>query len=222
MKKIKVLQRILDCGVVAVLRGDSPDQVVEMAEQAIAGGVKVIEVTMTVPNALQAIERLSRIYNAEASTESERFAVIGAGTVLEPHTARMAIMSGAQFIVSPALNEETVKLCHLYRVPVMPGVVTIAELLKGLELGADIMKLFPGNMFEPSIIKTLKGPVPQANLMPTGGVSVENLGDWIAGGAVAVGIGSDLTSEALKTGDMTKVRDKAAQYAEAYRKAKNL
>ncbi|NGZ73725.1 bifunctional 2-keto-4-hydroxyglutarate aldolase/2-keto-3-deoxy-6-phosphogluconate aldolase [Saccharibacillus alkalitolerans] len=220
MKKIKVLQRILDCGVVAVLRGDSPEQVVEMAEQAIAGGVKIIEITMTVPNALQAIERLSRIYNPEAPMDSERFAVIGAGTVLEPHTARMAIMSGAQFVVSPALNEDTIKLCNLYRIPVMPGVVTISDLLKGLELGADVMKLFPGNMFEPSIIKTFKGPVPQANLMPTGGVSVDNLGDWIAGGAVAVGIGSDLTSEALKTGDMSKIRDKAAQYTEAYRRAK--
>ncbi|CAM3326939.1 MULTISPECIES: bifunctional 2-keto-4-hydroxyglutarate aldolase/2-keto-3-deoxy-6-phosphogluconate aldolase [Saccharibacillus] len=222
MKKIKVLQRILDCGVVAVLRGDSPDQVVEMAEQAIAGGVKVIEVTMTVPNALQAIERLSAKYSPDEPIDSDRFAVIGAGTVLEPHTARMAIMAGSHFVVSPSLNEETVKLCNMYRIPIMPGVVTIAELLKGLELGADVMKLFPGNMFDPSIIKTFKGPVPQANLMPTGGVSVSNLGEWIAAGAVAVGIGSDLTSEALKTGDMNKVREKAAQYAEAYRQAKSV
>lgn len=219
MKKIQLLQKIIDNGVVAVLRGDSADQVFDMAEAAIAGGIKVIEVTLTVPGALQAIEKLSRKYSWE-SGDPDKFAIIGAGTVLEPQTARASIMSGAQFVVGPSLNPETVQLCNLYRVPILPGVMTIAEVQKALELGVDIVKLFPGSLYDPSIIKTMKGPLPQANFMPTGGVSLSNLGDWIKGGAVAVGIGSDLTNEAVKTGDMSHVRSKAEQYMQAYRQAK--
>ena len=219
MKKLQVLQKIIDNGVVAVLRGDSADQVFAMAEAAIAGGIKVIEVTLTVPGALQAIEKLSRLYSWKTS-DPEKFAVIGAGTVLEPQTARAAIMAGAEFVVGPSLNPETVKICNLYRIPIMPGVMTIAEVQHALELGVDIVKLFPGNLYEPGIIKTMKGPMPQANFMPTGGVSLTNLKDWINGGAVAVGIGSDLTNEAIKTGNMELVRDKAQQYMQAYRDAK--
>jgi len=219
VKKLQVLQKIIDNGVVAVLRGDSADQVFAMAEAAIAGGIKVIEVTLTVPGALQAIEKLSRLYSWKTS-DPEKFAVIGAGTVLEPQTARAAIMAGAEFVVGPSLNPETVKICNLYRIPIMPGVMTIAEVQHALELGVDIVKLFPGNLYEPGIIKTMKGPMPQANFMPTGGVSLTNLKDWINGGAVAVGIGSDLTNEAIKTGNMELVRDKAQQYMQAYRDAK--
>ncbi|MCM3130012.1 MULTISPECIES: bifunctional 2-keto-4-hydroxyglutarate aldolase/2-keto-3-deoxy-6-phosphogluconate aldolase [unclassified Paenibacillus] len=218
MKKLELLHKIFEHGVVAVLRADSADQVVQMAEQAIAGGIKVIEITLTVPGALQAIERLSQNYSWNAVNE-QNFAIIGAGTVLEPQSARAAIMAGSEFIVGPALNPDTVKLCNLYRVPILPGVMTIAEVQSALELGVDVVKLFPGNVYDPSIIKTMKGPLPQANFMPTGGVSLSNLGDWIKGGAVAVGIGSDLTAEAVKTGDMTHVRRKAEQYMDAYRKA---
>ncbi|MCM3785619.1 bifunctional 2-keto-4-hydroxyglutarate aldolase/2-keto-3-deoxy-6-phosphogluconate aldolase [Neobacillus mesonae] len=218
MKKLELLGKMFEQGVVAVLRADSADQVVEMAEQAIAGGIKVIEITMTVPGALQAIERLSQKYSSKADNEAD-FAIIGVGTVLEPQSARAAIMAGSEFVVGPSLNPETVKLCNLYRVPILPGVMTIAEVQSALELGVDVVKLFPGNVYDPSIIKTMKGPLPQANFMPTGGVSLSNLGDWIKGGAVAVGIGSDLTAEAVKTGDMTHVRRKAEQYMDAYRKA---
>lgn len=221
MKKLQLLQKIIDNGVVAVLRADSADQVVQMAEEAIAGGIKVIEITMTVPGALRAIEKLSRLYSWN-SDDPDKFAIIGVGTVLEPQTARAAIMSGAEFVVGPSLNEETVKICNLYRVPILPGIMTIADVQRALELGVDVVKLFPGNLYEPSIIKTMKGPIPQANFMPTGGVSVDNLSDWIKGGAVAVGIGSDLTAEAVKTGDMSHVRRKAEQYMEVYRTAKGL
>jgi len=219
VKKLQILQKIIDNGVVAVLRGDSADQVFAMAEAAIAGGIKIIEVTLTVPGALQAIEKLSRMYSWKTE-DPDKFAVIGAGTVLEPQTARAAIMSGAEFVVGPSLNPETVKLCNLYRVPIMPGVMTIAEVQHALELGVDIVKLFPGNLYEPGIIKTIKGPMPQANVMPTGGVSLSNLKEWIQGGAVAVGIGSDLTNEAVKTGNMDLVRSKAEQYMKAYREAR--
>lgn len=219
MKKIQLIQKIIDCGVVAVLRGDSPDQVVAMAEEAIAGGIKVIEITMTVPRALQAIEKLSRVYRWNTSDPS-KFAIIGAGTVLEPHTARSAMLSGAEFVVSPSLNPDTIKMCNLYRIPVIPGLMTLVDVQQALELGVDIVKLFPGNLFDPSIIKTMKGPMPQANFMPSGGVTISNLGEWVKGGAVAVSIGSDLTAEAVKTGDMTNVRRRAEQYMEAYHLAK--
>jgi 2-dehydro-3-deoxyphosphogluconate aldolase/(4S)-4-hydroxy-2-oxoglutarate aldolase len=219
MKKIKLVQQICKEGVVAVLRGETPDEVVEMAEQAIEGGIKVIEVTMTVPFALQAIEKLAKKYSSSAQ-DSSKYAIIGVGTVLDPETARIAILSGSEFVVGPALNPATVTLCNRYRVPVMPGVMTIQEIQQALELGVDIVKLFPGNLYSPATIKAIKGPLPQANIMPTGGVSLSNLAEWVKAGAVAVGIGSDLTTDALKAGDYSLVAKKAAQYIEAYQAAK--
>lgn len=218
MKKIKLIEQIADYGVVAVLRGDTPDEVVEIAEQAIAGGVKSIEVTMTVPFALKAIEKLAAKYSS-TTADPDKFAIIGVGTVLDPETARAAILSGAEFVVGPSLNPATVALCNRYRVPIMPGCMTVQEIQTALELGVDIVKLFPGNIFSPAMIKAIKGPLPQANLMPTGGVSLQNLGEWIKAGAVAVGIGSDLTADAVKAKDYALVAKKAAQYMEAYRAA---
>lgn len=218
MKKIRLIHQIHECGVVAVLRADSVEQVVEMADQAIAGGIKVIEITMTVPHALDAIDLLSARYSSDVASDKP-FAIIGAGTVLESATARQCILAGAAFVVGPSLNPETVKMCNLYRVPILPGVMTIADVQQALELGVDVVKLFPGNLYDPTIIKTMKGPMPQANFMPTGGVNVENLADWIKGGAFAVGIGSDLTKKAVETGDMTYVRKQAERYIEAFRSA---
>ncbi|MEF3313567.1 bifunctional 2-keto-4-hydroxyglutarate aldolase/2-keto-3-deoxy-6-phosphogluconate aldolase [Paenibacillus sp. GYB004] len=219
MKKIRLIQQIAEEGVVAVLRGDTAEEVVRMAEQAIAGGIKVIEVTMTVPFALRAIEQLAQRYSS-ARPGADNYAIIGVGTVLDPETARAAILSGAEFVVGPSLNPATVALCNRYRIPVMPGVMTVQEIQTALELGVDIVKLFPGNLYSPSMIKAIKGPLPQANIMPTGGVSLANLGEWIQAGAAAVGIGSDLTSEAVKTGDYGLIAEKAAQYIAAYREAK--
>ncbi|MCC3373274.1 bifunctional 2-keto-4-hydroxyglutarate aldolase/2-keto-3-deoxy-6-phosphogluconate aldolase [Cohnella sp. REN36] len=218
MRKWKLIESIVEQGVVAVLRGKDADEVAEMAEQAIAGGIKVIEVTMTVPSALKAIERLAAKYDSR-SDDPDRFAVIGVGTVLDPETARAAILSGAEFVVGPSLNPATVALCNRYRVPIMPGVMTIKEIQEALELGVDIVKLFPSS--SPSMIKAIKGPLPQANLMPTGGVTLDNLGEWIAAGAVAVGIGSDLTNEAVRRGDLSLIAARAAQYVEAFRAAKS-
>ncbi|MFS0723974.1 bifunctional 2-keto-4-hydroxyglutarate aldolase/2-keto-3-deoxy-6-phosphogluconate aldolase [Paenibacillus sp. 1P07SE] len=219
MKKLKLVQQLSDLGVVAVLRGDTPEEVVEMAEQAIAGGIKAIEVTMTVPFALKAIEKLAVSYSSTA-TDPDKHAVIGVGTVLDPETARMAILSGAEFVVGPSLNPDTVRLCNRYRVPIMPGTMTVRDIEEALELGVDIVKLFPGNLYSPAMIKAIKGPLPQANIMPTGGVSLDNLGEWIKAGAAAVGIGSDLTNEAVKKGDYSLVAKRAAQYIDAYKAAK--
>lgn len=219
MKKLKLLERIHHEGVVAVLRGDTPEQVVRMAKQSIAGGIKVIEITMTVPFALDAVRELANEYSSTADPDSDQYAIIGVGSVLDPETARAAILQGAEYIVAPSLNEDTIRMCNRYRIPVMPGCMTIRDIQTALELGADIVKLFPGNLFSPSMISAIKGPVPQANIMPTGGVSLDNLAEWIRAGAVAVGIGSDLTKEAVRTGDETLIARKAQQYIAAYKEA---
>ena len=219
MKKLSIINRIHEEGVVAVLRGENWQQVVRLSEEAIAGGIKVIEITMTVPHALKAIEELANRYSWN-HPDSAQNAIIGVGTVLDPETARQAMLSGAEFVVSPTLNPDTIKLCNRYRVPIMPGVMTIYDIQSALDLGVDVVKLFPGSQFRPGMIKDIKGPLPHANVMPTGGVNVENLGDWIKAGAFAVGIGSDLTKEAIETGNYTLVRAKADQYVKAFKQAR--
>ena len=219
MKKLSIINRIHEEGVVAVLRGENWQQVVRLSEEAIAGGIKVIEITMTVPHALKAIEELANRYSWNHPDSSQN-AIIGVGTVLDPETARQAMLSGAEFVVSPTLNPDTIKLCNRYRVPIMPGVMTIHDIQSALDLGVDVVKLFPGSQFGQGMIKDIKGPLPHANVMPTGGVNVENLGDWIKAGAFAVGIGSDLTKEAIETGNYTLVRAKADQYVKAFKQAR--
>lgn len=219
LKKHQIIKQIKDHGVVAVLRGESPEEVVEMARQCIAGGIKIIEVTMTVPGALRAISTLAEEYSCNVSPEDSRFAVIGSGTVLDPETARATLLAGAEFVVSPSLNKETIVLCNRYCVPVLPGTMTVQDIVTALELGVDVVKLFPGNLYSPSVIPSIKGPLPQANIMPTGGVSLDNLAEWIKAGAFAVGIGSDLTKEALKQKDYTLVKEKARAYVEVFKAA---
>lgn len=220
MKKLKILQQLTEAGVVAVLRADSAEEVVKMARHAIKGGIKAIEITMTVPQALKAIEQLASEYSSDADKTADNYAIIGVGTVLDAETARSAILAGAEYVVAPSLQAETVKLCNRYAIPCLPGTMTIADIQSALELGVDIVKLFPGNLYSPNVISAIKGPLPQANVMPTGGVSLDNLKDWIKQGAVAVGIGSDLTKEAVAKGDFTIIEQKAAAYMKAYNEAK--
>lgn len=215
MKKMKLLQQIHDAGVVAVLRGDSPEEVIRMANKAIEGGIKVIEITMTIPFATEAITELSKSYSS-ADPNADNYAIIGAGTVLDSETARLTILAGAEFVVSPSFNQETIMLCNRYRVPVMPGAVTVHDIVASLELGVDVVKLFPGNLYSPSVIPSLRGPLPQANIMPTGGVNLNNLSQWIQAGAFAVGIGSDLTKEAVESGDFNLITEKARAYVNAF------
>lgn len=220
MKKYKLLEQIHQAGVVAVLRGSSPEQVVKLADKAVEGGIRVLEVTMTVPYALEAITALAKKYQSQ-DPSAANYAIIGSGTVLDAETARATILAGAEFVVSPSLNKEAVLLCNRYRVPIMPGAMTIKEITDALELGVDVIKLFPGNLYNPSTIPTIHGPIPQANIMPTGGVNLQNLKDWIHAGAFAVGIGSDLTKEALKTGNLDLVTEQAQAYVQAFREAKS-
>lgn len=212
MKRMELIGKIVESGVVAVIRAESKEQGIKITEAVKKGGIKALEVTMTVPGAVDIIKELAELYKDED-------VIIGAGTVLDPETARLCILAGAQYIVSPSLNVETVKLCNRYRIPVMPGVMTVKETLEALELGVEICKVFPGNAFGPSIISAFKGPIPQGNFMPTGGVSLDNVKDWIKSGAVAVGTGGDLTKGA-KTGDYDLVTETARKFVEAVREAR--
>ncbi len=191
MKKEQVLSKIKEAGIVAVVRAESSDQAKRIADACIEGGVAAIELTFTVPRAHRVIEELAATY-----TKGE--IILGAGTVLDPETARIAILSGAEYIVSPCLNPDMVRLCNRYRIACMPGIMTIRDAVEALELGVDILKLFPGEAFGPKMIKAIAGPLPQASIMPTGGVDVNNVGEWIKAGAVAVGAGGALTAGAKK------------------------
>lgn len=211
-KKEQILNRIKDTGLVAVVRAENSDQAFKITEACIEGGVAAIEITFTVPGAQDVIKDL-----AQKFTSGE--IIIGAGTVLDPETARTAILSGAQYVVSPCLNVETVKLCNRYQVPVMPGAMTIREVVECMEAGADIVKIFPGELFGPAIIKAVKGPLPQAQMMPTGGVSLDNVHEWIKAGAVAVGAGGNLTAGAKK-GDYASITSIAKQFIEKIREVR--
>lgn len=212
MEKEKIISSICDSGLVAVVRATSGEQAIRISEACIEGGVVAVELTFTVPFAHEIIETLAKRY-----TGGE--VIIGAGTVLDPETARIAMLSGAQYIVSPHFNPDTMRLCNRYRVPVMPGVVTPREAVEALEAGADILKVFPGELFGPKAIKSLKGPIPQGRYMPTGGVDVNNVGEWIKAGAVAVGAGSSLTAGA-KTGEYEKITATAKVFLENIRAAR--
>jgi 2-dehydro-3-deoxyphosphogluconate aldolase/(4S)-4-hydroxy-2-oxoglutarate aldolase len=209
--KIEVLRTITASGVVAVIRAESPDQAERIAEACALGGVAAVEITFTVPGASRAIEHLA--------TKISGKILLGAGTVLDPETARIAILAGAHFVVGPALNPETARLCNRYQVPYMPGAGTIREVIEAMECGADIVKIFPGEILGPAFVKAVKGPLPQASLLPTGGVSLDNVAEWIKAGAVAVGVGGNLTAEA-KTGDFASITRLARQFVEKIKEAR--
>lgn len=214
MDKNMLLSKMKEEGLVAVVRAENKVKGEKIIDAIVKGGIKFIEITMTVPGAVDIIKELSDKYKDNAEI------IIGAGTVLDAETARMVILAGAQFVVSPCLNVEMVKLCNRYRVPVMPGVMTVKEACEALELGVDILKVFPGNAFGPSIISSFKGPLPQAQFMPTGGVSVDNVDKWFKAGAVAVGTGSNLTAGA-KTDDYDAVTKAAEEFVAAVKNARN-
>ncbi|TYP53250.1 bifunctional 2-keto-4-hydroxyglutarate aldolase/2-keto-3-deoxy-6-phosphogluconate aldolase [Thermosediminibacter litoriperuensis] len=213
MDRFEVVRRIIDCGVVAVVRAETPEQALKIAEAVKAGGIDAIEITMTVPGALDVIKELSRAYsNGEI--------VIGAGTVLDAETARAAMLAGAEFFVSPSFDPDMVRLCNRYRKVTMPGAMSVREIVEVMESGADFVKLFPGSAFGPSFVKAILAPLPQAPLVPTGGVSLENVGEWIKAGCLAVGVGGELTKGA-KRGDFAQVEETARKFVEAVRQARN-
>ncbi|WP_058302638.1 bifunctional 2-keto-4-hydroxyglutarate aldolase/2-keto-3-deoxy-6-phosphogluconate aldolase [Gorillibacterium timonense] len=208
MKKLKVLQSLTSNGVVAVIRADHPEDAYKMSKACIEGGLTTIEVTFTTPGADEAIRRLVADYGDRA--------LIGAGTVLDPVTARIALLAGAEFVVSPSLDEETAKMCSLYGIPYMPGVLTLGEAKEALKLGVDVLKLFPGSAFGPDFVKAIKGPMPYLNIMPTGGVDLANMEQWLKAGCLAVGIGGNLTAPA-KQGRYDEITRLAAEYVAKFK-----
>lgn len=212
MEKSQVIKKLTDCGLVAVVRAKDAEEAIRISDACLEGGCTGIELTFTVPAAHKVIEGLANKY-----TGGEM--MLGAGTVLDSETARIAILSGANYIVSPGFNLETAKLCNRYQIPYMPGCMTITEVITAMEAGADIIKIFPADLFGPTIIKDIKGPLPQAKLMPTGGVDVSNVDQWIKAGAVAVGAGSSLTKGA-KTGDFAAITKTAKEFIEKIKEAR--
>lgn len=212
--KLQVLQKIMDVGIVAVVRADNSQQAVKIADACIAGGVAAIEITFTVPGAIDVIKELAAVYK-------DGEIIIGAGTVLDQETARTAILAGAQYVVTPSLNVETVRLCNRYQIPIMAGAQTVKEIAEVMESGADIVKLFPGETLGPNFVKAVKGPLPQAPLMPTGGVSLDNAAQWIKAGCVALGVGGNLTAGAKK-GDYASIEDIGRQFIKIIREARGL
>jgi 2-dehydro-3-deoxyphosphogluconate aldolase/(4S)-4-hydroxy-2-oxoglutarate aldolase len=209
--KTHTLERIAASGLVAVIRAESPEQAERIADACAMGGVAALEITFTVPGASRVIEHLAKKIPGQI--------LLGAGTVLDPETARIAILAGAHFVVSPALNSATARLCNRYQIPYVPGAGTIGEVIEAMESGADIVKVFPGEILGPAFVKAVKGPLPQAQLMPTGGVSLENVAEWIKAGAVAVGVGGNLTAGA-KTGDFASITELARQFVEKIKEAR--
>ncbi|MCL1934775.1 MAG: bifunctional 2-keto-4-hydroxyglutarate aldolase/2-keto-3-deoxy-6-phosphogluconate aldolase [Defluviitaleaceae bacterium] len=209
MKKLNILNRLLKLGIVSVIRGETIDEAKNSTIACINGGIKGIEITFTLNEADKAISFLTDKY------KKNKDIVIGAGTVLDETTARIAILSGAEFIVSPAFCKNTAKLCNLYQIPYLAGAMTITEIQTALSYGVDIIKLFPSNNFEPNFIKAIKAPLPQANIMPTGGINLKNIKEWFESGAVLVGVGGDLTAPS-KNGDFEKITQNAKKYIVEY------
>ena len=189
MNKDQIMQTIADTGVVAVIRVKNASELMDISVALNKGGIKALEITMTSPGALDAIK--------EASEKLGDNAIIGVGSVLDPETARMAILAGAKFVVSPILNEDVIKLCRMYSVPCIPGAFTPTEILRAWQAGADVVKVFPATKLGPSFFKDILGPLPQVRLTPTGGVNLETAGEFIKAGASFVGVGSALVSKKL-------------------------
>jgi 2-dehydro-3-deoxyphosphogluconate aldolase / (4S)-4-hydroxy-2-oxoglutarate aldolase len=214
MNKAEIVKQIEDVGLVPVVRASSADEAMQVIEAIKAGGVNVLEITMTVPGAVRVIEKVADKYGSEV--------LVGAGTVLDPETARACLLAGAQFIVSPALHLETIDLCHRYSAPVCPGVLTPTEVVTAWSAGADFVKVFPcGSVGGASYIKNLKGPLPQIKMIPTGGVSLKTAADFIKAGANALGVGTDLVDvKAIRAGDAGVVTERAKQFLEIVREAR--
>jgi len=202
------LDRVLSQGIVAIIRAPSGELLADVAEALVAGGVQVMEVTFTIPGALRVLETV-------ASRLGDRI-LLGAGTVLDTETARAAILSGAEFIVSPSTNVDIIQLCKRYSKLVMPGAFTPTEVITAWQAGADVVKVFPSDVHGPKYLKALRGPFPQVRLMPTGGVTLETAADFLKAGARALGVGGSLVEpKALADRDLARIESLARKFVAA-------
>ena len=214
MSRVDVIKQIKETGVIPVVRATSADEAMRAIDAIREGGISVLEITMTVPGAIKLIEEVAGRYGKDA--------LVGAGTVLDPETASACISAGAQFVVSPALNLETIARCRELDVAVMPGALTPTEVVQAWNAGADFVKVFPaGAVGGPSYLKSLKAPLPQIELVPTGGVSLKTAGDFIRAGAAALGVGADLVDiKAIREGQSALITERAKQFIEIVREAR--
>jgi 2-dehydro-3-deoxyphosphogluconate aldolase/(4S)-4-hydroxy-2-oxoglutarate aldolase len=207
MSREKDLQRVLDCGIVAVVRFADPGPLVEVVKALAEGGVTVAEVTFTVPNAIDVIRA--------AKQQLGDRVLLGAGTVLDPETCRAAFLAGAEFVVAPTVNPDVIRMCRRYDRLVMPGAFTPTEVLTAWEAGADVVKVFPAEIVGPAFFRALRGPLPQVKLMPTGGVDLNTAGEFLKAGAVCLGVGSQLVDPKLVAArDFARITALARQYVE--------
>lgn len=210
-----VLARIHDVGIIPVVRATSPEEALAAVEAIRAGGIPILEITLTVPGAVKIIRELARTLGDQA--------LIGAGTVLDAETARACIDAGARFVVSPSLDIPTIEACRSLNVPVFPGALTPTEIVTAWRAGANAVKVFPaGAVGGAAYLKSIKAPLPQIELIPTGGVSVKSVPDFVAAGAFALGVGADLVNlEALRRGDAASITAKAREYVAAVTAARS-
>lgn len=214
MKKYQQLQLIRDSGIIAIMRASNPERLMAAAEAILVGGVRAIEVTMTTPGALDVIRGAAEIFQGRL--------LFGAGSVLDAETARTAILAGADFIVSPILNLDLIRLCNRYSVPVMPGCFTPTEALTAWEAGADMIKLFPADVGGPALVKAIKAPLPQLEIVPVGGVDLATADGFFRAGATALGVGSSLVDQSLlDSGDMAELARRAAAFVESAKRARH-
>ena len=213
MNRADQVQRMIASGVIAVVRSPDSHQLVEVAKALAAGGVTVMEITLTVPNALTVIGQVRQHLGDRI--------VLGAGTVLDAESARAAILAGADFVVAPTLNLDVIRLCHRYDKAVLPGAFTPTEILAAWEAGADIVKVFPAEVVGPAFFKALRGPLPQIRVMPTGGVDLNTAADFLKAGACCLGVGGQLVDpKAVAAGNFDRIRDLASQYIDLVKKTR--
>lgn len=205
MQRVNYLTALKKHGIVAVLRAESVEKSLKVSDALISGGVKCIEMTFSVPNVENAIRSINEKYQNSADV------LIGAGTVLDSVSARIAIMAGAKFIVSPTFDKEIAECCNLYQIPYIPGCMTVTEIQTALKSGSDLVKLFPSDIVGPKFVKNIMAPLPQVSIMPSGGIHLENMKDWIDVGCDILGVGGSLLAPA-KDNDFAKI----TQLAEAY------
>src|SRR5579885_599599 len=210
MSKEAHLRQVLDCGIVAVVRSPDSRQLVEVVRALADGGVTVVEITMTVPDALGVVREVRR--------ELGDRVLLGAGTILDPETARAALLAGAEYLVAPTLNLDVIRLCQRYNKLVMPGAFTPTEILTAWEAGADIIKVFPAEVVGPAFFKAMRGPLPHVRLMPTGGVDLTTAADFLRAGACCLGVGGQMVDPKLiAAGDFDGLRELARKYAAVVR-----
>lgn len=213
MNKESQLRHVHDCGIVAVVRSPDSRQLIEVVRALAEGGVTVAEITMTVPDALDVVRQVRQALGDRV--------LLGAGTILDPETARAALVAGAEFLVAPTVNLDVIRLCQRYSKLVMPGAFTPTEVLTAWEAGADVVKVFPAEVVGPPFFKALRGPLPQVRLMPTGGVDLTTAADFLRAGAFCLGVGGQLVEpRAIAEGNFDRIRDLARQYVAIVKQAR--